>query len=154
MKLLGLDIGSNSVGSAWIDTEAESIKMGVSVFPAGVEEQTDKRGAPKNQARRSQRQQRRSIERRAKLKRRLRQYLIKKSWIPTERNKLKVCQNLNPWILRKDALHRELNELEFGRILLHLAQRRGAWWFDEEPEEPEERKKKKKDPAETPVNFE
>jgi len=154
MKLLGLDIGSNSVGSAWIDTEAESIKMGVSVFPAGVEEQTDKRGAPKNQARRSQRQQRRSIERRAKLKRRLRQYLIKKSWIPTERNKLKVWQNLNPWILRKDALHRELNEPEFGRILLHLAQRRGAWWFDEEPEEPEERKKKKKDPAETPGTVE
>jgi len=128
--------------------------MGVSVFPAGVEEQTDKRGAPKNQARRSQRQQRRSIERRAKLKRRLRQYLIKKSWIPTEKKKLQEWQNLNPWILRKDALHRELNELKFGRILLHLAQRRGAWWFDEEPEETEKTKKKKKDPTEIPGTVE
>ena len=154
MKLLGLDIGSNSVGSAWIDTEAKTIKMGVSVFPAGVEQQTDKRGAPKNQARRSQRQQRRSIERRAKLKRWLRQYLIKKSWIPTEKNKLQEWQNLNPWILRKDALHRELNKLEFGKILLHLAQRRGAWWFDEEPEEAEKSKKKKKGPAEIPGTVE
>jgi len=154
MKLLGLDIGSNSVGSAWIDTEAKTIKMGVSVFPAGVEEQTDKRGAPKNQARRSQRQQRRSTERRAKLKRRLRQHLIKKSWIPTEKERLQKWENLNPWILRKDALHRKLNELEFGRILLHLAQRRGAWWFDEEPEETESGKKKKKDPAEIPGTVE
>ncbi len=155
---LGLDIGSNSVGSAAVDLERRLIRMGVSVFPAGVEEQTDKRGAPKNQARRSQRQQRRSIERRAKLKRRLRQYLIKKNWIPTEKNKLQEWQNLNPWILRKDALHRELtDEYEFGRILLHLAQRRGAWWFDEEPEETEETensKKKKKDPTETPGTVE
>ena len=154
MKLLGLDIGSNSVGSAWIDTNKQIIEMGVSVFPAGVEEQQDKRGAPKNQARRSQRQQRRSIERRARLKRRLRQYLIQKNWIPTEKTKLKEWKNLNPWILRKDALHRELNELEFGRILLHLAQRRGAWWFDEEPEEAEKSKKEKKDPTETPGTVE
>jgi len=154
MKILGLDIGTNSIGSAWIDTDKKLTEMGVSVFPAGVEESETKRGAPKNQARRSQRQQRRSIERRAKLKRRLRRYLIKKSWIPTEKNKLQEWQNLNPWILRKDALHRELNELEFGRILLHFAQRRGAWWFDEEPEETEESKKKKKDPTETPGTVE
>jgi len=155
MKLLGLDIGSNSVGSAWIDTETKTIKMGVSVFPAGVEEQTEKRGAPKNQARRSQRQQRRSIARRAKLKRRLRQYLIKKNWIPTENEKLQEWENLNPWLLRRDGVRKELksddkfsaNE-KLGRILLHLAQRRGAWWFDEEPEEGEKSKKKKKDPKE------
>ena len=85
MKLLGLDIGTNSVGSAWIDTGRKTIKLGVSVFPAGVEESGDKRGDPKNQARRRQRQQRRSIERRAKLKRRLRQYLLKKNWMPTEK---------------------------------------------------------------------
>lgn len=154
MKLLGLDIGTNSVGSAWVDTDNHLIKMGVGAFPAGVEESEDKRGEPKNQARRSQRQQRRSIDRRAKLKRRLRQYLIKKSWMPTEKVKLQEWYGLNPWILRKDALHRELTEYEFGRILLHLAQKRGAWWFDEEPEESEDGKKKKKDPAEIPGTVE
>lgn len=161
MKLLGFDIGTNSVGSAWIDTEAKTIKMGVSVFPAGVEEREDKRGDPKNQARRSQRQQRRSIERRAKLKRQIRQYLIRKNWIPTENEKLQKWENLNPWLLRRDAAHGELKTDDnfsagekFGRILLHLSQRRGAWWFDEETEETENGKKKKKDPADTPGTIE
>ena len=56
MRILGLDIGTNSVGSAWIDTDSKTIAMGVSVFPAGVEDSGDKRGEPKNQARRRQRQ--------------------------------------------------------------------------------------------------
>lgn len=161
MKLLGLDIGSNSVGSAWVDTNKKTIEMGVSVFPAGVEESEGKRGAPKNQARRSQRQQRRSIERRAKLKMRLRKYLVDKKWIPIEKEKLQEWENLNPWLLRRDAICKELKTdnyfsacEKFGRILLHLAQRRGAWWFDEEPEETENGKKKKKEPAETPGTVE
>jgi len=139
MKLLGLDIGTNSVGSAWIDTDKRTIRLGVSVFPAGVEESGDKRGEPKNQAKRRQRQQRRSIERRAKLKRRLRQYLAKKNWIPDRKKRLQKWENLNPWLLRRDAVQKELRtdddfraEEKFGRILLHLAQRRGAWWYDEE----------------------
>jgi CRISPR-associated endonuclease Csn1 len=155
MKLLGIDIGSNSVGSAWIDTDKKLIEMGISVFPAGVEDSEGKRGDPKNQARRSQRQQRRSIERRAKLKMRLRKYLLEKNWIPTEKEKLQKWENLNPWLLRRDAVREELKKDDnfsagekFGRILLHLAQRRGAWWFDEEPEETE------KDPAETPGTVE
>ena len=150
MKLLGLDIGTNSVGSSWIDTKSKTVKIGVSVFPAGVEESEEKRGAPKNQERRSQRQQRRSIERRAKLKRRLRQYLIKKNWIPEDKDELQKWESsteLNPWLLRKKAIHEELDQYEFGRVLLHLAQRRGAWWFDEEPEEKEKNKKKTKDTA-------
>ena len=76
MKLLGLDIGTNSVGSAWVDTDARTIRMGVSVFPAGVEQSEDKRGAPKNQARRSKRSLRRSIHRRALRKWRLRELLV------------------------------------------------------------------------------
>ncbi len=154
---LGLDIGSNSVGSAAVDIENRVIRMGVSVFPAGVEEREDKRGAPKNQDRRSKRQQRRSIERRAKLKRRLRQYLLEKGWMPKEKDELRKWESspiFNPWLLREKALHEELNQYEFSRILLHLAQRRGAWWFDEEPEETEKSKKPKKDPAEIPGTVE
>lgn len=148
MKLLGLDIGTNSVGSAWIDTDKKTIKLGVSVFPAGVEESGDKRGDPKNQARRCQRQQKRSIARRAILKRQLRQYLAEKNWMPTEKERLQRWENLNPWLLRRDAVREELTadddfqaEEKFGRILLHLAQRRGAWWFDEEREKEEDRRK-------------
>ncbi|OHB50482.1 MAG: type II CRISPR RNA-guided endonuclease Cas9 [Planctomycetes bacterium GWF2_41_51] len=154
MKLLGLDLGTNSVGSAWIDTDKKIIKMGVGVFPAGVEESEDKRGAPKNQDRRKNRQQRKSICRRSMLKRNLRQYLIKKKWIPTEKTELQEWYNLNPWILRKNAIEKELTEYEFGRVLLHFAQKRGAWWFDEEPEETGDTKKKKKDLSEVPGTVE
>ncbi|MHC4444259.1 MAG: hypothetical protein ACYTA5_16805, partial [Planctomycetota bacterium] len=72
---LGLDIGTNSVGSAWVDTEREEISLGVSVFPAGVEETDTKRGSPKNQKRREKRSQRRSIARRSGRKRALRGFL-------------------------------------------------------------------------------
>jgi CRISPR-associated endonuclease Csn1 len=68
---LGLDIGSNSVGSAWVDTETRIVEMAVSVFPAGVEESEAKRGNPVNQKRRAKRQQRRSLARRSRRKRRL-----------------------------------------------------------------------------------
>ena len=35
---LGLDIGTNSVGSAWVDTKKKDIQLGVTIFPAGVED--------------------------------------------------------------------------------------------------------------------
>jgi CRISPR-associated endonuclease Csn1 len=138
MKLLGLDIGSNSVGSAWVDADKQLVQMAVSVFPAGVEEREDKRGAPKNQARRGHRSQRRSIERRAERKQQMRKFLLEQGWIPNEPLKEKKWledPKLNPWVLRMKALDRPLEPSEFGRVLLHLTQRRGAWWFDEVPEE-------------------
>jgi CRISPR-associated endonuclease Csn1 len=132
MKLLGLDIGSNSVGSAWVDTDKQLVQMAVSIFPAGVEEREDKRGAPKNQARRGHRSQRRSIERRAERKQQMRVFLTQQGWIDQNEKK---WMELNPWILRREGLNRELSPYEFGRALLHLTQRRGAWWFDEVSEE-------------------
>ena len=46
MILLGLDVGSNSLGSAWVDTELQTIRLAASVFPAGVGERENKRAAP------------------------------------------------------------------------------------------------------------
>ena len=129
---LGLDIGTNSVGSAWIDTQLKFIQLGTSVFPAGIEESDQKRGAPKNQARRDFRQRRRNVDRKADRKRHLRQFLMSKGWLPTERIELQRWTELNPWILRKDGLERELSPSEFGRILLHMIQRRGAFGFIDE----------------------
>ena len=143
MKILGLDVGTNSVGSAWVDTETQTIKMGVSVFPAGVEEGDQKRGAPKNQARRSYRSQRRSVARRARRKRQMRAWLVKNGWMPTDPDARKQWLELNPWLLRAKGLERELTLLEFGRVLLHMAQRRGAYGFDVEEEEEDTGKIKK-----------
>ncbi|MCK4341413.1 MAG: hypothetical protein KAY37_06790 [Phycisphaerae bacterium] len=140
--ILGLDIGSNSVGSAWIDTERKFIQLGVSVFPAGVDETDTKRGAPKNQKRREKRSQRRSLARRAARKRKLREVLTKAGLLPTDPSELKALfdhncwpvsenrednnQDYTVWHLRRDALKRELSPYEFGRVLVHLNQRRGA----------------------------
>lgn len=136
MKLLGLDIGSNSVGSAWVDTDKHLIQMGDSVFPAGIEESDTKRGVPKNQARRNKRSQKRNIERRADRKHLMRTFLLKKGWMPSDvEGEKKWLEESNPWILRKEGLEQELTPYEFGRVLLHLAQRRGAYGFDVDEEE-------------------
>ena len=95
---LGLDIGSNSVGSAWVDTDSREVHLAASIFPAGVDEREDKRGAPKNQARRQTRSQRRTIHRRAKRKRMLVRFLIEHKLLPADPAELPTLRNL-------DALH-------------------------------------------------
>lgn len=127
---IGLDIGSNSVGSAWIDLKRKSIKIGAGVFPAGIEESDRKRGAPKNQARREKRTGRKITKRRAKRKYEMRRFLLEKGWMPEDVDaEKKWLEDNNPWLLRRDGLKQELKPKEFGRILLHLAQRRGAYGF-------------------------
>ena len=142
MKLLGLDIGSNSVGSAWVDTAIQEICMGVSVFPAGVDEQENKRGAPKNQARRQTRSQRRTIHRRAERKRKLVRFLMEKSLVPREPGELRKLFDFDPWLLRRKSLCEPLSPHEFGRVVIHLAQRRGAVGVVTDPDDPDEGKVK------------
>jgi CRISPR-associated endonuclease Csn1 len=124
--VLGLDIGSNSVGSAWIDFEKKTIRAGVSVFPAGVEESEKGRGAPKNQERRRKRSQRRSIARRSSRKRKLRELLSIRGLLPSVEAGWPELMTTDVWQLRKEGLDRALSPYEFGRIILHLCQRRGA----------------------------
>lgn len=139
---LGLDIGSNSVGSAWVDTDAREAHLAASVFPAGVDEQEDKRGAPKNQARRLTRSQRRTIRRRACRKRRLVRFLAERGLFPTNPRQLQELLNLDPWHLRRKAIAESLTPFEFGRVVLHLAQRRGAMGVVTDPDDPNEGKVK------------
>ncbi len=130
MIALGLDIGTNSVGSAWVDTETREIAVGVSVFPAGVDETDDKRGAPKNQERRAKRSLRRNLARRSERKRRTRRVLAAAGFFPRDAETLKKLLDLDPWELRRKGLNEQLEPLEFGRVVLHLAQRRGSVGFD------------------------
>ena len=82
MATLSFDIGTNSVGSAWIDEENNHILTGTSIFPAGVEETDDKRGDPKNSKRRMARQARKTLARRSARKRALRLKLIEEGLLP------------------------------------------------------------------------
>lgn len=132
---LGIDIGTNSVGSAWVDTKRKDIQLGVTIFPAGVEESDTKRGDPKNQKRREKRSQRRSIARKAKRKHQLRKTLVHFKLLPGSEEEqdsifqpadAETAQAWDPWHLRVKGLSKELTPFEFGRILIHLNQRRGA----------------------------
>lgn len=128
MISLGLDIGTNSVGSAWVDTETREIAVGVSVFPAGVDEADDQRGAPKNQTRRAKRSLRRNLARRSERKRRTRRLLVRFGLLPIDPNRLQeLFDKADPWLLRERGVQQALNAHEFGRVLLHLCQRRGAF---------------------------
>lgn len=142
MITLGLDIGSNSVGSAWVNLDSREIHLAASVFPAGVEEQDGKRGAPKNQARREARSQRRNIARRAMRKRQLVRFLVEQGLLPKDVGELQKVFDQNPWMLRRKAIKDSLTPWEFGRVLVHLGQRRGAIGVEIDAEEPEEGKVK------------
>ncbi len=150
MNILGIDIGSSSVGTSWIDTEKQRLVLGASVFPPGVEETKDKRGAPKNQKRREKRSGRRQTARRSKLRRMLRKQLAGWGWMPTDPRGIENWENKNPWELRSEGLERALTPEEFGRVLLHLAQRRGASWFEETEQQDEKKDKKKGTDKRTP----
>jgi CRISPR-associated endonuclease Csn1 len=124
---LGLDIGSNSVGSSWIDTDTGEITTGTSIFPAGVDESDEKRGDPKNAKRRMTRRTRITLRRRAQRKRELRLKLIEAGLLPRSADEFKkLLETTDPWDLRRKGLDEALKPHEFGRVLLHLAQRRGA----------------------------
>lgn len=125
--VLALDIGSNSVGSMWLDREAGTLTTGTSIFPAGVDESEEKRGDPKNAKRRMARRTRITLRRRAERKRALRLRLIAAGLLPDDAAGFKsVLETTDPWALRRDGLDNALTPHEFGRVLLHLAQRRGA----------------------------
>lgn len=127
--VLGLDIGSNSVGSAaWVPATGE-IVLGASVFPAGVEQSDRGRGDPVGRDRRTKRTLRRMIARRAERKRQVWMKCIEVGLLPASRAEIDCLlqdEAKNPWRLRAEGLDRELSPCEFGRVLLHMAQRRGG----------------------------
>lgn len=125
--VLGLDIGTNSVGSAFIELGSGVITSGTSVFPAGVDESDDKRGDPKNAKRRMTRRTRITLRRRAERKRELKLRLIECGLLPPHKDAFQtLLEQTDPWKLRREALDKSVTPHQFGRILLHLAQRRGA----------------------------
>jgi CRISPR-associated endonuclease Csn1 len=130
-KILGLDLGSNSIGWALLkETNGKPdgiINMGSRIFTKAVEEKTP---TPKNVKRRNARLSRRVIQRRARRKLRMLNYLIKLKLLPQELTANPTPEIIlndlgNPYELRAKALDHALSAFELGRVLLHLVQRRG-----------------------------
>ena len=163
--VLGLDIGSASIGWALVDRAGRRLEAaGSRIFPAGVDQNTfaqGKPGASNNTERRRYRLQRRQFRRRAARQRSLFLLLQRAGLFPgpydpsqpadragspdtrravldrldaaladkwrssPELAVLAAPDQVLPYFLRARALDHRLEAHELGRVLYHLAQRRG-----------------------------
>lgn len=149
-KILGLDLGTNSIGWAIVDkegTEFSLLDKGVRIFSEGVKSE---KGIESSRA--AERTAFRSA-RKIKFRRKLRKYETLKvlsgnnmcplsieeveewrksgfkkyplnpeflKWLRTDEN-----ENINPYVFRDRASKQKVSLFELGRALYHLAQRRG-----------------------------
>ena len=124
-RILGLDLGSNSIGWALIDDEEKRIiGAGVRAFKEGVNLEHG-REESKNAARRGARLARRQCKRRASRRRRLISILKPLAMYPDNYDDISSYYQMDPYELRRKGLYDKLTLLEFGRILLHICKRRG-----------------------------
>ncbi len=128
---LGIDMGTNSIGWAVIEHDdniqpSGLIACGTRIFEEAVDA---KSRIPKNQARRAARSARRLVARRKMRLNKMLNILLKNGLLPNnvdEREKLFADnKSFDPYQLRKKALDNGLLLYELGRVLYHLAHRRG-----------------------------
>ena len=149
--VLGLDLGTNSLGWALLEFEGKKpksiIDCGVRIFQAGMEGDIES-GSAVSRAR--ERGEKRSLRRQIDRKKRRRNHLLhllqRMNLLPDgtpqeifpvldkdiiyKYSNEKICKertlsNILPYWLRKRALDYPLEQYELGRIFYHLGQRRG-----------------------------
>lgn len=143
--ILGLDLGTNSIGWAVIGCDENAkpthlIDANSRIFLSMMEADGK---APKNKQRRDKRLARRQIRRHKERRDELLKMLIAQHLLPKEfqqpsdwpchlnqkgklpNGELKDFLASNPFLLRAEALARNLTKHEFGRVLMHLTKRRG-----------------------------
>ncbi|MBI5562631.1 MAG: type II CRISPR RNA-guided endonuclease Cas9 [Deltaproteobacteria bacterium] len=131
IKILGLDIGPNSVGWALIgcvgtsDAPGRLIDAGVRVFAEGVDRTPQGLEQSKNAARRMARSARRVHQRRNRRKASLKAVLQKAGLLPVEADALAMTMKEDPYALRATGIKEKLEPFQVGRALYHIAQRRG-----------------------------
>ncbi|MBI5696395.1 MAG: type II CRISPR RNA-guided endonuclease Cas9 [Nitrospirae bacterium] len=138
--LLGLDIGSASVGWALLKLDggkfAGMVDQGVRVFDPGMAElEKDGKGKSRNLERRAARLARRLLERRARRVGHLAHILQLGGLLPEgelgegdSRNEFFNVLDMgvaSPYLLRARAVRERVEPFELGRAIYHLGQRRG-----------------------------
>ncbi|MBN2709759.1 MAG: type II CRISPR RNA-guided endonuclease Cas9 [Calditrichaceae bacterium] len=139
-KILGLDLGTNSIGWAIIeDKEKKIIGMGSRIFHEGVVDLgMGQREISKNASRTNARGIRRQIFRKKIRKLYLLKILSKNKLCPLDTNEVKTSNSeifknkeltewfkINPYELRAKAVNEKIELNELGRIFYHMIQRRG-----------------------------
>ncbi len=128
--ILGLDIGSNSVGWTIIwegkrSGGGDRIGAGVRVFQEGVAQMNTGKEQPRGQQRREARSARRVHQRRSGRQRKLLAILRAHALLPNDAEILSRLLAGDPYPLRAKALDEALEPFQLGRALFHLCQRRG-----------------------------
>jgi len=139
-KILGLDLGTNSIGWALIENDI-ILGIGSRIFPEGVVNlgEGEGRETSKNASRTGARGTRRQFFRRRLRKRYLLKELAKHSLCPISSTLIKdwngseIFKNeqlqewlkLNPYELRAKTIKEEISLTELGRVFYHMIQRRG-----------------------------
>ena len=124
--ILGLDLGSNSIGWAFVDTTDSKITAaGVRVFTEGVDNPGGAQEESKNAARRAARLTRRGYKRKLMKRSRLITLLRKVNMFPNRSEDIPDYYAMDPYELRRKGLYEELTPCQFGRVLLHINKRRG-----------------------------
>lgn len=128
---LGIDMGTNSIGWAIVAHNGQwqpsgLIACGARIFQEAVDAKSK---TPQNQARRAARSIRRLISRRKMRLIKVLSLLLNNGLLPgnsEDRDKLFADNKaFDPYHLRKKALDDKLTPYELGRVLYHLAHRRG-----------------------------
>ncbi|MBI4177949.1 type II CRISPR RNA-guided endonuclease Cas9 [bacterium] len=124
--ILGLDLGTNSIGWACIDPGAKKVLgAGTRIFQEGVNRDTKGKEVSKNETRRMERQSRRQHSRKSQRRDYLKDCLRQNGMFPAKPEEEAAFFKLDPYALRKRGLDEKLTKLEFGRAIYHLNQRRG-----------------------------
>ncbi|MBF0542693.1 MAG: type II CRISPR RNA-guided endonuclease Cas9 [Nitrospirae bacterium] len=121
---LGLDLGVNSIGWAYVTNENQITAAGCRIFQEGI----NKKGAAeisKNADRRACRQLRRQTKRTSQRRDKLIRILKANAMFPQSTKEIEQFISLDPYILRKNGLDQKLSLIEFGRVLFHINKRRG-----------------------------
>ncbi len=128
---LALDMGTNSLGwSAFAlnhSGQVEKLKdSGVRIFSDGREPSSkDRVGESLAVERRLARGARRNRDRRLHRQRQLIERFVQLELMPKDQAERKELEKLDPYLLRSEALDRNLTSYELGRCLLHFGKRRG-----------------------------
>lgn len=127
-KILGLDLGTNSIGWALIEVannERKIIAMGTRIIPLSTDEKDEfdsGNSISKNQKRRQRRVQRRGYDRYQLRRKALTEVLMQNKMFDPQ---LFNLDKLTLWGIRAKACTEKIELTELGRILYHLNQKRG-----------------------------
>lgn len=132
--VLGLDLGTNSVGYALIANQAEIALWGVRAFEeAGSDDVRKGTRELNNQKRRQFRLQRRNLRRKRARRAKLYAFLAELNLIPGDFHERThfLClhgskvESKHPYALRAKAVTGSISDIDFARVLCHMNQRRG-----------------------------